>query len=80
MKFQLFFCSLQANTKKTLDEQQNYLKNYYQNQLEEVVRKKMEDYQQQLDTIETQVRRETKKTEKLIAERAIKQIELMNLK
>lgn len=65
---------------KELEGQRNYLKSYYQNQLDAVVNKKRDEYQRQLDNIEESVRREAKKTEKNIAERAIKQIELINQK
>lgn len=70
----------ELNFKKDIEEQRNYLKNYYQNQLDAVVNKKRNEYQHQLDGIEESIRRDAKKTEKNIAERAIKQIELINQK
>lgn len=56
------------------------LKAYYQAQLEEVVGEKLKEFQKQLDSVEETLKAEAKRNERLIAERAIKQIELLNQK
>lgn len=56
------------------------LKAYYQAQLEQVVGEKLNEYQKQLDAVEETLKTEARKNERLIAERAIKQIDLINQK
>ncbi|XP_062561222.1 centrobin [Armigeres subalbatus] len=63
---------------KELDVQRLSLKKYYQAQLEDVVADKLKEFQKQLAAVEEQLRTEAKKKERLLAERAIKQIELIN--
>lgn len=65
---------------KELDTQRVTLKSYYQNQLENVVSNKLQEFQKQLDTVEESLQSEAKQRERLIAERAIKQMELINQK
>ncbi|KXJ80625.1 hypothetical protein RP20_CCG023948 [Aedes albopictus] len=63
---------------KELDIQRLSLKKYYQAQLEDVVADKLKEFQKQLASVEEQLKSEAKRKERLIAERAIKQIELIN--
>lgn len=63
---------------KELDVQRLSLKKYYQSQLEDVVTDKLKEFQKQLASVEDQLKSDAKKKERLIAERAIKQIELIN--
>lgn len=63
-----------------MDAQKAALKAFYQSQLEELVRAKVDEYQKQLDTVEETLRKEAKHLERTIAERAVKQIELINQK
>ncbi|EAT42317.1 AAEL006125-PA [Aedes aegypti] len=63
---------------KELDVQRLSLKKYYQAQLEDVVADKLKEFQKQLTSVEEQLKSEAKRKERLIAERAIKQIELIN--
>lgn len=65
---------------KEMDSQRLSLKKFYQNQLEMVVSAKLIEYQKQLDSVEDTLRKEAKQNERTIAERAIKQIELINQK
>lgn len=74
------YCDRELHLKKDIEEQRNYLKSYYQKQLDVVVNKKRDEYQIQLDNIEESIRCDAKKTERNIAEQAIKQIELINQK
>lgn len=71
---------LQKNLSKELDSQRSDLKSFYQTQLEEVVSAKLKEYQEQLDSIEGTLRKESKHNERIIVERAMKQIELINQK
>ncbi|XP_039443861.1 centrobin [Culex pipiens pallens] len=66
------------NLLKELDVQRLSLKKYYQAQLEDVVGDKLKEFQHQLLTVEDQLKSDAKKKERLLAERAIKQIELIN--
>ncbi|XP_058824281.1 myosin heavy chain, non-muscle [Topomyia yanbarensis] len=66
------------NLLKELDVQRLSLKKYYQSQLEDVVADKLREFQKQLTAVEEQLRSEAKRKERLLAERAIKQIELIN--
>uniref|UniRef100_A0A8D8NPC5 Centrobin n=1 Tax=Culex pipiens TaxID=7175 RepID=A0A8D8NPC5_CULPI len=66
------------NLLKELDVQRLSLKKYYQSQLEDVVGDKLKEFQHQLLTVEDQLKSDAKKKERLLAERAIKQIELIN--
>lgn len=74
------FPFLQTNVLKELESQRISLKSYYQQQLEQVVSQKLAEFQTQLDAVEGNVRTEAKEREKLLAERAIKQIEMINTK
>lgn len=56
------------------------LKAYYQAQLEQVVGDKLKEFQKQMDDVEEALKSEARKNERLIAERAVKQIELINQK
>lgn len=56
------------------------LKSFYQTQLDEAVAQKLTEFQQQVDTVETNLRKESKQRERIIAERAIRQMELINQK
>lgn len=65
---------------KELEMQRLSLKAYYQSQLEQVVSEKVAEFQKQLDSVEGTLKAEARKNERLIAERAIKQIELISQK
>lgn len=65
---------------KELESQKVTLKSFYQNQIEEVVQQKVKEFQKQLDLVEDAFKVESKQRERLIAERAIKQMELFNQK
>lgn len=56
------------------------MKNFYQAQLDEKVNEKLKEFQRQLDSTEETIRKEFKQSERTIAERAIKQIELISQK
>jgi hypothetical protein len=60
-----------------LDIQRLTLKKYYQAQVEDVVTDKLKEFQSQLNSVEEQLKDEANRREKLIAERAIKQMELI---
>ncbi|XP_073836847.1 centriole duplication and spindle assembly protein centrobin isoform X2 [Musca autumnalis] len=70
----------ECNLKKKLDLQQKSLKSHYQQQLENVVSQKLKEFQEQLDKTEDNLRSEARERERLIAERAVKQLELINEK
>lgn len=70
----------QKTLRKELDNQRISLKAYYQDQLEQVVAMKLNEFQKQLDTVEETLKIESKQRERLIAERAMKQMELINQK
>lgn len=60
--------------------QQKSLKSHYQQQLENVVAQKLKEFQEQLDKTEETLKTEARDRERLIAERAVKQLELINEK
>lgn len=60
--------------------QQKTLKSHYQQQLENVVAQKLKEFQEQLDKTEETLKAEARDRERLIAERAVKQLELINEK
>lgn len=62
----------QKALRKEVDTQRASLKAYYQEQLEQVVAKKLNEFQKQLDTVEETLKIESKQRERLIAERGIK--------
>ncbi|XP_058448829.1 coiled-coil domain-containing protein 18 [Malaya genurostris] len=66
------------NLLKELDVQRLSLKKYYQSQLEDVVADKLREFQKQLTTVEQQLKAEANRKERLLAERAFKQIELIS--
>ncbi|XP_036337203.1 paramyosin [Rhagoletis pomonella] len=70
----------ETSLKKKIDLQQKTLKSHYQQQLESGVEQKMKEFQQQLDKTEEILKLEARERERLIAERAVKQIELINEK
>ncbi|XP_016996404.2 centrobin [Drosophila takahashii] len=70
----------ETNLKKKLDVQHKSLKQYYQQQMENVVAKKMQEFQDQLDKNEEHLKNEARERERLIAERAVKQLEMINEK
>lgn len=63
-----------------MESQRAALKVFYQTQLDDLVRAKVEEYQKQFDSMEKSIRRETKQNERVIAERALKQIEQLTQK
>lgn len=63
-----------------MESQRAALKVFYQTQLDELVKAKVQEYQKQFDAMETSIRKETLQNERAIAERALKQIELLNQK
>lgn len=63
-----------------MDTQKISLKMYYQKQLEDVVKQKLNEFQNQVDTMHERLKEENKQREHTIAERAIKQMELINQK
>lgn len=56
------------------------MKAHYQQQLEHVVAQKLKEFQEQLDKTEESLKTEARERERLIAERAVKQLELINEK
>lgn len=76
----LFYSVSQNNLRKKLELQQKSLKSHYQQQLENVVAQKLKEFQEQLDKTEENLRAEARERERLIAERAVKQLELINEK
>lgn len=70
----------QEKSAKEIEEQRVSLKKFYQTQLDEKVNEKLKEFQQQLDSTEEMIRKEFKQSERSIAERAIKQIELITQK
>ncbi|BFF98468.1 centrobin [Drosophila madeirensis] len=71
---------VETNLKKKLEIQQKSLKQHYQQQMENVVAKKLQEFQQQLDKSEENLKSEARDRERLIAERAVKQLEMINEK
>lgn len=71
---------LQKDMVKELEVQRISLKAYYQSQLEQVVSVKVAEFQKQLDTVEETVKAEARRNERMLAEKAIKQIELISQK
>lgn len=65
---------------KKLESQRQGLKLHYQQQLEIVVAQKLKEFQGQLDKVEETLKQEGRDRERLIAERAMKQMELINEK
>lgn len=65
---------------KELENQRISLKSYYQTQLEQVVTHKLKEFQEQLDSVEQTLKNDAKIRERTIAERALKQMELINQK
>lgn len=65
---------------KELENQRIGLKSYYQAQLEQVVTHKLKEFQEQLDSVEETLKNDAKIRERTIAERALKQMELINQK
>lgn len=63
-----------------MESQRAALKVFYQTQLDDLVRAKVDEYQKQFDDMEKSIRKETKQNERVIAERALKQIELLTQK
>ncbi|XP_031641275.1 myosin-13 [Contarinia nasturtii] len=75
--------NLQTKESKFLEEMESQraaLKVFYQTQLDDLVRAKVDEYQKQFDSMEKSIRRETKQNERVIAEKALKQIELITQK
>ncbi|KAJ6633474.1 Centrobin [Pseudolycoriella hygida] len=70
----------EKNLLKELESQKSSLKSFYQNQIEDVVQQKVKEFQKQLDLVEDSFKIESKQRERLIAERAIKQMEIFNQK
>uniref|UniRef100_A0A1A9W7K8 Uncharacterized protein n=1 Tax=Glossina brevipalpis TaxID=37001 RepID=A0A1A9W7K8_9MUSC len=70
----------EATLKRKVELQQKTLKSHYQQQLENVVAQKLKEFQEQLDKTEDSLKAEAKERERLIAERAVKQLELINEK
>ncbi|XP_055639002.1 myosin heavy chain, striated muscle isoform X2 [Toxorhynchites rutilus septentrionalis] len=73
-----FHSEEKKNLLKELDVQRMSLKKYYQSQLEDVVADKLKEFQKQLSSVEEHLKTDAKKKERLLAERAIKQIEMIN--
>ncbi|KAL7732506.1 hypothetical protein ACLKA6_019149 [Drosophila palustris] len=71
---------IETNLKRKLEIQQKSLKQHYQQQMENVVAKKLQEFQIQLDKMEEQLKAEARERERLIAERAVKQLEMINEK
>jgi centrobin len=65
---------------KELESQKYSLKTFYQNQLEKAITAKVKEFQSQMNQVEELLRNDAKHRERLVAERAIKQIELINQK
>ncbi|KAL5293391.1 CNTROB family protein [Megaselia abdita] len=70
----------EKNLQQELDQQKHTLKSHYQQQLENVVKDKLVQFQEELDKTEATLKAESKQREHLIAERAIKQISLISEK
>ncbi|XP_017862438.1 PREDICTED: centrosome-associated protein CEP250 [Drosophila arizonae] len=70
----------ETNLKKKMEIQQKSLKQYYQQQMENVVAKKLQEFQVQLDKSEENLKAEARERERLIADRAVKQLEMINEK
>lgn len=60
-----------------LDTQRASLKAFYQQQLNEAVARKLADFQLQVDGVEATLRTEARQRERLLAERAMRQMELI---
>lgn len=65
---------------KELDLQRVALKNYYQAQLEDAIAEKVEEFQVQLNSFQNELKNDAEKRERLLGERAIKQIEMIHKK
>ncbi|XP_030570421.1 centrobin [Drosophila novamexicana] len=71
---------IETHLKRKLEVQQKSLKQHYQQQMENVVAKKLQEFQTQLDKSEEQLKAEARERERLIADRAVKQLEMINEK
>lgn len=79
-KYSLYFWVEKVKFLEEMESQRAALKVFYQTQLDDLVRAKVDEYQKQFDSMEKSIRRETKQNEHAIAERALKQIELLTQK
>lgn len=68
----------EKHLQQELEQQKHTLKSHYQQQLENVVKDKLVQFQEELDKTEATLKTEHKQREHLIAERAIKQITLIS--
>lgn len=68
------------NIKKDFELQRNALKKFYQEQLDTLVRDKVNEYQSQLDSIVETIRKESKQNELQFIQKALAQIHLINQK
>lgn len=68
---------MQKTLHEELATQRASLKTVYQEQLNEAVARKLADFQAQVDTVEATLRSEGRQRERLIAERALRQLELI---
>lgn len=60
-----------------METQKSFLKTFYQEQLEKVVTSKLNEFQDQMNKLEDKLHMENKDRERLIAERALRQIQLI---
>lgn len=68
------------NVKKDFELQRNALKTFYQEQLDTLVRDKVNEYQNQLDSIVETIRKESKQSELQFVQKSLTQIHLINQK
>lgn len=68
------------NLKKDFEVQRNALKTFYQEQLDTLVRDKVNEYQCQLDSIVETIRKESKQNELQFIQKVLAQIHLINQK
>lgn len=70
----------QVILKKEFGLQRNALKTFYQEQLDTLVRDKVNEYQSQLDSIVETIRKESKQNELQFIQKVLAQIHLINQK
>lgn len=71
------FTEKERNLLKELDMQRAALKNYYQSQLETALEEKVSEFQQQVEQYQAQISRESDNRERIMTDKAIRQIEMI---
>lgn len=71
------FTEKERNLLKELDMQRGALKNYYQSQLEAALEEKVVEFQNQVESFQAEIQRESENRERTMTDKAIRQIEMI---